>query len=118
MREDEITVEDRFILVRNEEIATVEEACKVTKLVDRALKRSGLKRVLFDTRITKPPTDAVNNKMWAWVYGKQQHERLAIVVESLQKRATGNITARAIGANLKSFSDYDEAVAWLLSDEE
>lgn len=118
MREDEVTVEDGFILVRNEEIPTVEDARKVTKLVDRVIKKTGFKRVLFDTRLTKAPSEAVNNKMWAWVYGKQQHERLAIVVESLQKRATGNITARAIGANLKSFSDYDEALAWLLSDDE
>lgn len=118
MREDEVTVEDGFILVRNEEIASVDEARKMTRLIDRTIRDTGFTRVLFDTRVTKAPSQAVNNKMWAWVYAKEHHERLAIVVESLQKRATGNITARAIGASLKSFSDYDEALAWLLSDDE
>jgi hypothetical protein len=110
----QILVRDGYVLVVNHRVTDVERASAVCRAIDAALTDHGLRRVLLDTRRTESSDEPVRAAMWAWVKTGRNHDRCAIVVESELKRVSGNMTARALGVQLRSFSDLAEAEAWLV----
>lgn len=86
----------------------------VCEAIDAALLATGFRVVLFETRECRPPTAAVREVYWSWTKAGAHHDRVAILAQSEMTRVSGNMTALALEAPLRSFGDEAEAVKWLL----
>ena len=102
-----------YVYTESTRVETLDEAKFVCQQLDAALLASGARAVLFDTRETVSPGDDVRNFMWDWVSRAENFDRAAIVVNSEMLRTQANMTALSRGAKLRSFNDFDIAVAWL-----
>ncbi|MCA9681686.1 MAG: hypothetical protein KC431_18150 [Myxococcales bacterium] len=109
----EVQALDGYVLVNNERVPDVETGRKILAAVDEALRKTGLRSVMFDTRDLPPPPDAVNRVLRAWVDAGANHDRVALLVRSDLKRIASNMRAQSKGVELRSFHDVEEAEVWL-----
>ena len=98
----EVQALDGYVLVNNERVPDVETGRKILAAVDEALRKTGLRSVMFDTRDLPPPPDAVNRVLRAWVDAGANHDRVALLVRSDLKRIASNMRAQSKGVELRS----------------
>jgi hypothetical protein len=89
-------------------------AARVCAAIDAALRATGYVTVMFDSRACPAPNNEVRDVYWAWTKAQTLHKRVAILANSAMTRVSGNMTAIAHDAPLRSFADEAEAVKWLL----
>ncbi len=111
---DGIVARPGYVLVAIERTSSIEHADLQLAKIDGLLQEMKVERVLFDTRVTETPTPEVNAHMWRWTQTGAYHRRLAIVVNNPELQLRGNMTARALGVELRSFANFERAEQWLL----
>ncbi|KIG16956.1 hypothetical protein DB30_03940 [Enhygromyxa salina] len=88
-------------------------ARQILATVDEALRKSGHRAVLFDTRDMEAPSESVNAILRWWVDAGRLHDKVALLVKSDLKRIASNMRALSVGVKMRSFHELQEAEVWL-----
>lgn len=102
-----------YVFVRNESVPDERRARQILAAVDDALRKSGHRSVLFDTREMMAPSEPVNAILRWWVDAGRLHDKVALLVKSDLKRIASNMRALSVGVQMRSFHELSEAEAWL-----
>ena len=102
-----------YVFVRNPSVPDERRARQILAAVDDALRKSGHRGVLFDTRDMAAPSESVNAILRWWVDAGRLHDKVALLVKSDLKRIASNMRALSVGVKMRSFHELGEAEAWL-----
>jgi hypothetical protein len=94
--------------------ATLTEVDLWQRDIDTFLRASHLARVVWDSRPGATISREVRAHMWAWLERAEVVKASAIVVNSELLRISGNMSSVSRGLRLRSFHDFESAVAWVL----
>lgn len=93
------------------QIASIEEAFTIQRLVRSACQERNDRRVMFDNRYTVSPTESVRETMFSWACFA--FERAALVLQSQEVAVRANVEAMSRRAPLRAFHSETEAAHWL-----
>lgn len=113
----EVRVLENYVFVKNEAVPDPETGKAILAAVDKALRASGLRCVIFDTRETPAPPREVRQVLRDWLAERRHHDKVALVVLSDLERVANNMRAQAKGVELGAFHDLEAAECWLTQDQ-
>lgn len=96
-------------------LLSVSEVEKYTNVIERAVLRTGLRRVLIDSRGTEPVgrDDGVREALWKWLLSGRAFEQMAFVLSSELQATSVNMVALSERAPIRAFATVHEAHRWL-----
>lgn len=112
----EIDVRPGYLhVVEQGTLTSVAEVEKYTNVIERAVLRTGLRRVLIDSRGTEPVgrDDGVREALWKWLLTGRAFEQMAFVLSSELQVTSVNMVALSERAPIRAFATVHEAHRWL-----
>jgi len=111
-----IEASDGVLLVTSRGVLTsTREAAILSQRIERALNRTGLRRVVFDNRESLPAVESAREHMWNWVEHCPLVDEVAFVMVSSVRQWRVELIARQRGLRVRGFSRLDDALRALRS---
>lgn len=104
-----------LVVTQRGQLATPREADSLCRYLEREVRRTGIRRVVFDQREAVRSDDAVKGRVWAWLQRREFVDDCAVVVASTVRQWGVELTGRHHGLRVRAFGTVDEAVRALRS---
>lgn len=113
-----VQVEERpgyLLLVEQGTLRSVAEVEHYAGALEHLSQRTGLRRVLIDSRGTEPVgrDDGVRDALWKWMLSGRAFDQMAFVLSSELQVTSVNMVALSERAAIRGFSAVHEAHRWL-----
>jgi hypothetical protein len=113
-----IQVEERpgyLLLVEQGTLRSVAAVEQYAAALEQLVQRTGLRRVLIDSRGTEPVgrDDGVREALWKWLLSGRAFDQMAFVLSSELQVTSVNMVALSERAAIRGFSAVHEAHRWL-----
>ena len=96
-------------------LSSSREAAILSQRIERALNRTGLRRVVFDNRDSLPSVESAHDYMWNWIEHCSLIDEAAFVMVSSVRQWRVELNARQRGLRVRGFSRLDDALRSLRS---
>ena len=111
-----IEASDGVLLVTSHGVLTSSrEAAILSQRIERALNRTGLRRIVFDNRQSLPAVEQARDYMWDWLEHCPFVDEAAFVMVSTVRQWRVELNARQRGLRVRGFSRLDDALRALRS---
>jgi hypothetical protein len=113
-----IELHPRHILLRQSgRLRNLADARHLQREVERAVAGTAVRRAVFDNRQTLPVDEPVGRSMWQWIHQRRLFERIAMLLQSIERGRRVNLRAAFAGSLVRAFSDEVAALDWLHADQ-
>ena len=111
-----IETSDGVLLVTSRGVlSSSREAAILSQRIERALDRTGLRRVVFDNRESLPSVESAHDYMWNWLQHCSLIDEAAFVMASTVRQWRVELNARQRGLRVRGFGRLDDALRALRS---
>lgn len=115
-RRTKIRIATDFVHVWHQRAAQNEaELREVISTLERALRRSRRRKILFDSRDSDVTPPDIQSLFWEWLEGAKL-QKIATLVTSKNLAVSVRMTGVSRGVNLRAFDSESAATRWLSQD--